>query len=133
MYKPELNLLTSFVFYYMITESKPKDLDEQRKLSLVESHNKADIFLGLIEYELNSLLSVHIWFDFERYLLNMIYMFSVLNPFATYKEIKVLVSVLIPLQREVFFTPNPGCYKISVSTRVLNCATDNATHFIFRT
>ena len=37
MYKPELNLLSSFVFYYMITKSKLKDLDEQRKLSLVES------------------------------------------------------------------------------------------------
>ena len=42
--------------------------------------NKANIFLGLIEYELNSLLgashlvdyiSVHIRFDLERYLLNM--------------------------------------------------------------
>ena len=41
--------------------------------------NKANIFLGLIEYELNSLLgashlvdyiSVHIRFDVERYLLN---------------------------------------------------------------
>ena len=40
--------------------------------------NKANIFLGLIEYELNSLLgtshlvdhiSVHIQFDLERYLL----------------------------------------------------------------
>ena len=36
--------------------------------------NKANIFLGLIEYELNSLLganyiSVHIRFDLERYLL----------------------------------------------------------------
>ena len=30
--------------------------DEQRKLSLVESYNKTNIFLGLIEYELNSLL-----------------------------------------------------------------------------
>ena len=48
-------------------------------LSLVESHNKANIFLGLIEYELNSLLGVshlvnyilvHIRFDLERYLLN---------------------------------------------------------------
>ena len=47
-------------------------------LSLVESFNKANIFLGLIEYELNSLLgsshlanhiSVHIRFDLERYLL----------------------------------------------------------------
>ena len=43
--------------------------------------NKANIFLGLIEYELNSLLgashlvdyiSVHIRFDLERYLLNKI-------------------------------------------------------------
>ena len=51
----------------------------QGKLSLVESYNKANIFLGLIEYELNSLLgashlldyiSVHIQFDLERYLLN---------------------------------------------------------------
>ena len=42
--------------------------------------NKANIFLGLIEYELNSLLgashlvdyiSVHIRFDLERYLLNV--------------------------------------------------------------
>ena len=42
--------------------------------------NKANIFLGLIEYQLNSLLgashlvdhiSVHIRFDLERYLLNM--------------------------------------------------------------
>ena len=44
--------------------------------------NKANIFLGLIEYELNSLLgashlvdyiSVHIRFDLERYLLNIYY------------------------------------------------------------
>ena len=44
--------------------------------------NKANIFLGLIEYELNSLLgashlvdyiSVHIRFDLERYLLNIVY------------------------------------------------------------
>ena len=43
-------------------------------------YNKANIFLGLIEYELNGLLgashlvdyiSVHIPFDLERYLLNM--------------------------------------------------------------
>ena len=42
-------------------------------------YNKANIFLGLIEYELNSLLgalhlvdyiSIHIRFDLERYLLN---------------------------------------------------------------
>ena len=56
--------------------------------------NKANIFLGLIEYELNSLLgashlvdyiSVHIRFDLERYLLhinfpgklqNILYLFS---------------------------------------------------------
>ena len=49
-------------------------------LSLVESYNKANIFLGLIKYELNSLLgashlvdyiSAHIQFDFERYLLSV--------------------------------------------------------------
>ena len=49
-------------------------------MSLVESYNKANIFLGLIEYELNSLfgashlvdyISVHIRFDLERYLLNI--------------------------------------------------------------
>ena len=42
--------------------------------------NKANIFLGLIEYELNSLLgashlvdyiSIHVRFDLERYLLNV--------------------------------------------------------------
>ena len=47
-------------------------------LSLAESFNKANIFLGLIEHELNSLLSashlvdyipVHIRFDPKRYLL----------------------------------------------------------------
>ena len=49
-------------------------------LSFVESSNKTNIFLGLIEYELNSLLgashlidyiSVHIRFNLERYLLNI--------------------------------------------------------------
>ena len=44
-------------------------------------YDKANIFLGLIEYELNSLLgashlvdyiSVHIRFDLERYLLNIL-------------------------------------------------------------
>ena len=64
----------------MITKSKPKDLDKQRKLSLVKSSNKANIFLGLIEYELNSLLgashlvdyiSIHIRLDLEKYLLNI--------------------------------------------------------------
>ena len=44
------------------------------------SYNKANIFLGLIEYELNSPLgashlvdyiSIHIRFDLERYLLNI--------------------------------------------------------------
>ena len=54
--------------------------ERKLKLSLVESYNKANIFLGLIEYELNSLLgishlvdyiSVHIRFDLERYLLNV--------------------------------------------------------------
>ena len=39
-------------------------------------YNKANIFLGLIEYELNSLqganyISVHIRFNLERYLLNI--------------------------------------------------------------
>ena len=46
--------------------------------------NKANIFLGLIEYELNSLrgakhlvdyISVHIRFDLERYLLNINFRF----------------------------------------------------------
>ena len=45
-----------------------------------QAANKANIFLSLIEYELNSLLgpshlvdhiSVHIRFDLERYLLNI--------------------------------------------------------------
>ena len=55
-------------------------LNELRKFSLAELYNKANIFLVLIEYELNSLLgashlvhyiSVHIQFDLERYLLNI--------------------------------------------------------------
>ena len=79
------NLVLPFAFYYMITKSKMRwakkvVLDEQRKLSLAESYSEANIFLGLIEYELNSLLgalhlvdyiSVHIRFAFERYLLNI--------------------------------------------------------------
>ena len=49
--------------------------------------NKANIFLGLIEYKLNSLLgashfvdyiSVHIRFDLERYLLNTINLHQIL-------------------------------------------------------
>ena len=49
-------------------------------LSFVESCNKTNIFLVLIEYELNSLVgashlidyvSVHIRFDLKRYLLNI--------------------------------------------------------------
>ena len=57
-------------------------------LSFVESYSKANIFLGLIEYELNSLLSashlvdymsVHIRFDLERYLLNILSFSSFLN------------------------------------------------------
>ena len=46
-------------------------------VSSSELYNKANIFLSLIEYELNSLLgayiSVHIRFDLERYLLNIIF------------------------------------------------------------
>ena len=54
----------------------PMDVSSSR------ASNKANIFLGLIEYELNSLLgashlvdyiSVHIRFDLERYLLNIIF------------------------------------------------------------
>ena len=53
-------------------------------------YNKANIFLGLIEYELNSLLgashlvdyiSVHIRFDLERYLVNMLAVPSPSLPF----------------------------------------------------
>ena len=49
-------------------------------LSLAESFNKANIFLGLIEYALNSprgashlvdYISVHLRFDLERYLLDI--------------------------------------------------------------
>ena len=52
----------------------------QMDVSSSRASNKANIFLGLIEYELNSLLgashlvdyiSVHIRFDLERYLLNI--------------------------------------------------------------
>ena len=74
-----MDLLTSFNRLYFINDYKVEGLsDEQRKLSLVESCNKANISLGLIEYDLNGLLgashrdteySVHIRFDLERYLL----------------------------------------------------------------
>ena len=49
-------------------------------VSSSEQYNKANTFLGLIKYELNSLvgvlhlvdyISVHIRFNLERYLLNM--------------------------------------------------------------
>ena len=61
----------------MITKSKISQISK-KVLSLAESYNIANIFLGLKEYELNSLLSashlvdyisVHIRFDLERYLL----------------------------------------------------------------
>ena len=51
-------------------------------------YNKANIFLGLIEYELNSLLgdshlvdyiAVHIRFDLERYLLIIIFSYGEVN------------------------------------------------------
>ena len=46
-----------FTVCILLYDYEVKDLlDEQRKLSLAESYNKANIFLGLIEYELNSLL-----------------------------------------------------------------------------
>ena len=79
MYK--LNLLTSLTVCILSYDCQIKGLlNEQRKLSWAESYDKANIFLGLIEYELNSLLgashlvdyiSVHIRFDLERYLLNI--------------------------------------------------------------
>ena len=62
--------------------------ERKLKLSLVESSNKANIFLGLIEYELNSLLgashlvdyiSVHIRFDLERYLLIVLSLSYLIN------------------------------------------------------
>ena len=34
MYKPELNLLTSFVFYYMITKSKVSQMSKESCLWL---------------------------------------------------------------------------------------------------
>ena len=37
--------------------------------------NKANIFLGLFEHELN--ISVHIRFDLERYLLNILHRYSI--------------------------------------------------------
>ena len=46
-----------FTVCILLYDYEVKDLlDEQRKLSLAESYNKANIFLGLIENELNSLL-----------------------------------------------------------------------------
>ena len=55
--------------------------DIPMNVSSLRLYNKANIFLGLVEYELNNLLgashlvdymSVHIRFDLERYLLNII-------------------------------------------------------------
>ena len=69
------------------------------------SYNRANIFLGLIEYELNSLLgalhlvdyiSVHIRFDLERYLLNSI---SV-DMFTLYRIGFCSVSKVVPVQCE---------------------------------
>ena len=60
-------------------------------------YNKANIFLGLIKYELNSLLgashlvvyiSVHIRFDLERYLLNMSNFAKKCNGFHSYPKVK---------------------------------------------
>ena len=60
MYKPELNLINVVcILLYDYQVEAQGLLDEQRNLSLVESH--------LVDY-----ISVHIRFDLERYLLNML-------------------------------------------------------------
>ena len=67
----------------MVQKSAYTDTEERADECVLASSgplNKANIFLGLIENELNSLLgsshlvdyiSVHIRFDLERYLLNI--------------------------------------------------------------
>ena len=76
-----MNVVYVCILLCDLIQSRRSLTDEQRKLSLVESSNKANIFLGLIEYGLNSLLgasdlvdyiSIHIRFDLERYLLNIV-------------------------------------------------------------
>ena len=60
----------------------------KKVLFFVELYNKTNIFLGLIEYELNSLLgashlidyiSVHIRFNLERYLIAFSHSDSILK------------------------------------------------------
>ena len=77
MYIHISNVISLLPFYYM-TKSK---ISWMSKESVVfGTCNKTNIFFGLIEYELNSLLgawhlidyiSVHIRFDLERYLLGI--------------------------------------------------------------
>ena len=56
-------------------------------MSFTESYDTGNIFLSLIEYELNSLLvdyiSVHIWFDLGWYLENVLNP-SFTKPFGTH-------------------------------------------------
>ena len=68
------------------------------------SSNKANIFLGLIEYELNSLLgashlvdyiSVHIRFDLERYLLN-IRLEKFFSSFLTWNKFLLISETMDP-------------------------------------
>ena len=75
MYNLDLMLVFALFYIWLQSQSSP---GRQRKLSLAESYNKANIFISLIGYELNSLLStlhlidyisVHIRFDLEKYLL----------------------------------------------------------------
>ena len=69
----------TWLFYTFATAQRNKNVLVCNFCFSNSAYNKANIFLGLIEYELNSLLgashlvdyiSVHIRFDLERYLLN---------------------------------------------------------------
>ena len=76
-----INLFNHFWRLYTVQKSAYTDTEAHADECVLASSgpcNKANIFLGLIEYELNSLLganyvSIHIRFDLERYLLIIIW------------------------------------------------------------
>ena len=111
------------------------------QLSLVEPFNKANIFLDLISYELNSLLvashlvyyvSVHIRFNLKRYLLNtaaeyhdsfqpgiiQVKLGGSVYPFEICLTITLLQAINImylpsPIPTPYFHFSSSDCFKIS--------------------
>ena len=90
-------------------------------------YNKANIFLGLIEYELNTsylvdYISVHIRFDLERYLLNIYISYKALYAHSSQSGDRRVVYILIIsylIEKPFYlFTPQSFSFQILSNTFV---------------